>query len=221
VRALFDWDMSGSTPDRLSLNVDDVLKVTDVSDADWWRAENIVTNKTGLIPSRAQYEAHAKLSDAERERMDEHHISTYHVVTMRHVSNDFGSHKIARPLFIHGPEKIQFTDALELALPNIAFVHVVPHTTRAKQEGEVDGEDFHFVSTKEMEDGIANKMFIEAAKYKVRLVIVLCLLLDCNRVLLSLIDNLLNQCRETTTEHRFRVFGNQPWQARSSSWSHS
>jgi guanylate kinase len=62
---------------------------------------------------------------------------------------------------------LRFSEALAQALPNMTFVHSIPHTTRAPRDGEVDGDDYYFVSMDAMSEGLANKMFIEAGKYKV------------------------------------------------------
>ena len=39
-------------------------------------------------------------------------------------------------------------------------------TTRSRREGEVDGRDYHFVTSREqMEEDIENHLFIEAGQY--------------------------------------------------------
>ena len=59
------------------------------------------------------------------------------------------------------------SEALSLALPELTFVHAIPHTTRAAREGEVEGEDYYFVSMETMMAGLSSKMFIEAGKFNV------------------------------------------------------
>lgn len=71
----------------------------------------------------------------------------------------------ARPVIILGPLKDQINDDLINEYPE-RFGSCVPHTTRARREYEIDGQDYHFVSSREqMEQDIKNHMFIEAGQY--------------------------------------------------------
>ena len=45
-----------------------------------------------------------------------------------------------------------------------AFGFSVSHTTRRKRRGEVDGVDYHFVTSEEMKQGIRNGKFAEHAQ---------------------------------------------------------
>ena len=94
-------------------------------------------------------------------------VHSYHIVKLRGTVDDSGKPYPTRPLCIVGPEKLRFGEALAQALPQYTFVHSIPHTTRAPRPGEVEGDDYYFVSMDAMMDGLANKMFIEAGKYKV------------------------------------------------------
>ena len=70
-----------------------------------------------------------------------------------------------RPVIILGPLKDQINDDLITDFPD-RFGSCVPHTTRPKKDVEVDGEDYHFVkSREEMERDISNNLFIEAGLY--------------------------------------------------------
>jgi guanylate kinase len=73
-----------------------------------------------------------------------------------------------RPLCLVGPEKLQIGEALPATIGTIPLVHSIPHTTRAPRDGEVEGQDYYFISMEVMTDGLQNKMFIEAGKYKVQ-----------------------------------------------------
>ncbi|XP_065353940.1 disks large 1 tumor suppressor protein isoform X3 [Cloeon dipterum] len=71
----------------------------------------------------------------------------------------------ARPVIILGPLKDRINDDLISEFPD-KFGSCVPHTTRQRREYEVDGRDYHFVSSREqMEKDIQNHMFIEAGQY--------------------------------------------------------
>ena len=71
----------------------------------------------------------------------------------------------ARPVIILGPLKDQINDDLINEYPE-RFGSCVPHTTRARRDYEIDGQDYHFVASREqMEQDIKNHMFIEAGQY--------------------------------------------------------
>ena len=71
----------------------------------------------------------------------------------------------ARPVIVLGPIKDRINDDLISEYPD-RFGSCVPHTTRAKRDFEVDGRDYHFVSSREqMEKDIQNHLFIEAGQY--------------------------------------------------------
>ncbi|KAM8899158.1 disks large homolog 2 isoform 7-T8 [Spinachia spinachia] len=71
----------------------------------------------------------------------------------------------ARPVIILGPMKDRINDDLISEFPD-KFGSCVPHTTRQKRDYEVDGRDYHFVSSREqMEKDIQEHKFIEAGQY--------------------------------------------------------
>uniref|UniRef100_A0AAQ4Q924 Discs, large homolog 2 (Drosophila) n=1 Tax=Gasterosteus aculeatus aculeatus TaxID=481459 RepID=A0AAQ4Q924_GASAC len=71
----------------------------------------------------------------------------------------------ARPVIILGPMKDRINDDLISEFPD-KFGSCVPHTTRQKRDYEVDGRDYHFVSSREqMENDIQEHKFIEAGQY--------------------------------------------------------
>ncbi|XP_035709723.1 disks large 1 tumor suppressor protein isoform X3 [Folsomia candida] len=71
----------------------------------------------------------------------------------------------ARPVIILGPMKDRINDDLISEFPE-RFGSCVPHTTRQRREYEVDGRDYHFVSSREqMERDIQSHLFIEAGQY--------------------------------------------------------
>uniref|UniRef100_H3AZN0 Discs large MAGUK scaffold protein 4 n=1 Tax=Latimeria chalumnae TaxID=7897 RepID=H3AZN0_LATCH len=71
----------------------------------------------------------------------------------------------ARPIIILGPTKDRVNDDLLSEFPD-KFGSCVPHTTRSKRDYEVDGRDYHFVSSREqMEKDIQSHKFIEAGQY--------------------------------------------------------
>ena len=92
---------------------------------------------------------------------------SYYLVTLRKAVDASGKPTPQRPLCLVGPEKLRLGELLPGMVSEVKLVHSTPHTTRAPRDGEVEGEDYFFVSMEEMMEGLQNKMFIEAGKYKV------------------------------------------------------
>jgi len=73
--------------------------------------------------------------------------------------------EFTRPVIILGPMKDRINDDLMREFPN-RFGSCVPHTTRPRREHEMDGRDYHFVtSVEQMEKDIQTHLFIEAGQY--------------------------------------------------------
>ncbi|XP_059377478.1 disks large homolog 3-like isoform X5 [Carassius carassius] len=71
----------------------------------------------------------------------------------------------ARPVIILGPMKDRVNDDLISEFPH-KFGSCVPHTTRPRRENEMDGQDYHFVASREqMEKDIQDNKFIEAGQF--------------------------------------------------------
>ncbi|KAM5197611.1 disks large homolog 3 isoform 2-T2 [Hipposideros larvatus] len=71
----------------------------------------------------------------------------------------------ARPVIILGPMKDRVNDDLISEFPH-KFGSCVPHTTRPRRDNEVDGQDYHFVVSREqMEKDIQDSKFIEAGQF--------------------------------------------------------
>ncbi|XP_057260933.1 disks large homolog 3 isoform X2 [Pezoporus wallicus] len=71
----------------------------------------------------------------------------------------------ARPVIILGPTKDRVNDDLISEFPH-KFGSCVPHTTRPRRDNEVDGQDYHFVVSREqMEKDIQDNKFIEAGQF--------------------------------------------------------
>uniref|UniRef100_A0A8C1L1A9 Discs, large homolog 3 (Drosophila) n=1 Tax=Cyprinus carpio TaxID=7962 RepID=A0A8C1L1A9_CYPCA len=69
------------------------------------------------------------------------------------------------PVIILGPMKDRVNDDLISEFPH-KFGSCVPHTTRPQRENEMDGQDYHFVASREqMEKDIQDNKFIEAGQF--------------------------------------------------------
>ncbi|XP_067851224.1 disks large homolog 1 isoform X3 [Heptranchias perlo] len=98
-------------------------------------------------------------SDSESSyRGQEDYVLSYEPVGQQEV-------RYSRPIIILGPMKDRINDDLISEFPD-KFGSCVPHTTRPKRDYEVDGRDYHFVTSREqMEKDIQDHKFIEAGQY--------------------------------------------------------
>ncbi|XP_056665262.1 disks large homolog 3 isoform X4 [Monodelphis domestica] len=97
-------------------------------------------------------------SDSESSSRQEDTILSYEPVTRQEIH-------YARPVIILGPMKDRVNDDLISEFPH-KFGSCVPHTTRPRRENEVDGQDYHFVVSREqMEKDIQENKFIEAGQF--------------------------------------------------------
>ncbi|XP_051765177.1 disks large homolog 2 isoform X11 [Ctenopharyngodon idella] len=95
---------------------------------------------------------------SDSERSQEELILSYEPVIRQEIN-------YARPVIILGPMKDRINDDLISEFPD-KFGSCVPHTTRPKRDYEVDGRDYHFVTSREqMEKDIQEHKFIEAGQY--------------------------------------------------------
>uniref|UniRef100_A0A2K5PRZ8 Discs large MAGUK scaffold protein 3 n=1 Tax=Cebus imitator TaxID=2715852 RepID=A0A2K5PRZ8_CEBIM len=184
VRALFDYDRTRDSclPSQgLSFSYGDILHVINASDDEWWQARLVTphgeSEQIGVIPSKKRVEKkerarlktvkfHARTGMIESNRVSEDHqgkgqedaILSYEPVTRQEIH-------YARPVIILGPMKDRVNDDLISEFPH-KFGSCVPHTTRPRRDNEVDGQDYHFVVSREqMEKDIQDNKFIEAGQF--------------------------------------------------------
>uniref|UniRef100_A0A2K5D2U9 Disks large homolog 1 n=1 Tax=Aotus nancymaae TaxID=37293 RepID=A0A2K5D2U9_AOTNA len=170
VRALFDYDKtkdSGLPSQGLNFKFGDILHVINASDDEWWQARQVTpdgeSDEVGVIPSKRRVEK------KERARLK--------TVKFNSKTRDKGIFLFSgeikyidifnytRPVIILGPMKDRINDDLISEFPD-KFGSCVPHTTRPKRDYEVDGRDYHFVTSREqMEKDIQEHKFIEAGQY--------------------------------------------------------
>ncbi|XP_034035388.1 discs large homolog 1-like protein isoform X1 [Thalassophryne amazonica] len=180
VRALFDYDMSASdqsAPSQvLAFNFGDILHVSSTGEEEWWPARHLNPPspncpEVGVIPSRrrAEKKERSRLkttkvsrsqdrADQEDKAGQEETFLTYQPVIQQEAN-------YTRPVIVLGPMKDRINDDLISEFPN-KFGSCVPHTTRPRRDYEVDGRDYHFMSSRElMEREIQEHKFIEAGQY--------------------------------------------------------
>ncbi|XP_054980432.1 disks large homolog 1 isoform X15 [Sorex araneus] len=187
---------SGLPSQGLNFKFGDILHVINASDDEWWQARQVTpdgeSDEVGVIPSKRRVEKkeRARLktvkfnsktrdkgeipddmgskglkhvtsnaSDSESSyRGQEEYVLSYEPVNQQEVN-------YTRPVIILGPTKDRINDDLISEFPD-KFGSCVPHTTRPKRDYEVDGRDYHFVTSREqMEKDIQEHKFIEAGQY--------------------------------------------------------
>uniref|UniRef100_A0A671N3S0 Disks large homolog 2 n=1 Tax=Sinocyclocheilus anshuiensis TaxID=1608454 RepID=A0A671N3S0_9TELE len=161
VRALFDYERakdSGLPSQGLSFRYGDILHVINASDDEWWQARRVMlegdSEEMGVIPSKRRVE-----------RKERARLKTVKFNAKPGSLDSKGVINYARPVIILGPMKDRINDDLISEFPD-KFGSCVPHTTRPKRDYEVDGRDYHFVSSREqMEKDIQEHKFIEAGQY--------------------------------------------------------
>uniref|UniRef100_F1MNQ3 Disks large homolog 1 n=1 Tax=Bos taurus TaxID=9913 RepID=F1MNQ3_BOVIN len=196
VRALFDYDKtkdSGLPSQGLNFKFGDILYVINASDDEWWQARQVTpdgeSDEVGVIPSKRS--SHS-MTSVKRTSFPENSPSTRtrtrvsrKQVMLTEIPDDMGSKGLSgqeeyvlsyepvnqqevnytRPVIILGPMKDRINDDLISEFPD-KFGSCVPHTTRPKRDYEVDGRDYHFVTSREqMEKDIQEHKFIEAGQY--------------------------------------------------------
>uniref|UniRef100_A0A4W4G6R9 Discs, large homolog 2 (Drosophila) n=1 Tax=Electrophorus electricus TaxID=8005 RepID=A0A4W4G6R9_ELEEL len=195
VRALFDYERakdSGLPSQGLSFRYGDILHVINASDDEWWQARRVTpdgdSEEMGVIPSKRRVERkeRARLKTVKfnakpgsiDSKGDVSGIGDdgYGTKTMSKSLQECHSGQLcssfavravtyARPAIILGPMKDRINDDLISEFPD-KFGSCVPHTTRARRDYEVDGRDYHFVTSREqMEKDIQEHKFIEAGQY--------------------------------------------------------
>uniref|UniRef100_A0A672VBD9 Disks large homolog 1 n=1 Tax=Strigops habroptila TaxID=2489341 RepID=A0A672VBD9_STRHB len=128
------------------------------------RKKNLFSRKFPFYKNKDQSEQETSdidrkyvASNGERSGQEEYVLS-YEPVNQQEVS-------YTRPVIVLGPMKDRINDDLISEFPD-KFGSCVPHTTRPKRDYEVDGRDYHFVTSREqMEKDIQDHKFIEAGQY--------------------------------------------------------
>uniref|UniRef100_A0A3B5APC8 Uncharacterized protein n=1 Tax=Stegastes partitus TaxID=144197 RepID=A0A3B5APC8_9TELE len=193
VRALFDYDGSasdlGAPNQALPFHFGDILHVSSAGEEEWWPARHLSPPppncpEVGVIPSRrrAEKKERSRLKTVRVTRSQDRSVSST-IGYISHLPKVFalldctslcgyqpGSvcHfpvNYTRPVIVLGPMKDRVNDDLISEFPD-KFGSCVPHTTRPRRDYEVDGRDYHFMSSRElMEREIQEHKFIEAGQY--------------------------------------------------------
>uniref|UniRef100_A0A672P8X5 Discs large MAGUK scaffold protein 3 n=1 Tax=Sinocyclocheilus grahami TaxID=75366 RepID=A0A672P8X5_SINGR len=179
----------------LSFSYGDILHVINASDDEWWQARLVTphgeSEQIGVIPSKKRVEKkerarlktvkfHARTGMIESNRVIKRKKSfnlsrkfpfykSKENIVQELVETEREYERVTRavtlPVIILGPMKDRVNDDLISEFPH-KFGSCVPHTTRPQRENEMDGQDYHFVASREqMEKDIQDNKFIEAGQF--------------------------------------------------------
>ncbi|XP_050821520.1 55 kDa erythrocyte membrane protein isoform X1 [Gopherus flavomarginatus] len=193
MRAQFDYDpkMDSLIPCReagLKFKTGDIIQIINKDDSNWWqgRVEGSSTESAGLIPSPelqewrvasttqcSQSEAQSCSPFGKKKKCKDKYLAKHSsifdqldVISYEEVvrlpafkrktlvligASGVGRSHIKNALLSKNPEK---------------FGYPAPYTTRPQKKNEVDGKDYHFISTEEMTRGISANEFLEFGSYQ-------------------------------------------------------
>uniref|UniRef100_A0A668AEA7 Guanylate kinase-like domain-containing protein n=1 Tax=Myripristis murdjan TaxID=586833 RepID=A0A668AEA7_9TELE len=192
--ALFDYDGSASdlsAPNQaLAFRFGDILHVSSAGEEEWWPARHL----SPPPPHRPESLEVIKKKKKKKKKKKNNGKKRNCKKIIRKLAGDlqceacliflysFTQHNLClclcvcvrvchcpvsytRPVIVLGPMKDRVNDDLISEFPD-KFGSCVPHTTRPRREYEVDGRDYHFMSSREhMEREIQEHKFIEAGQY--------------------------------------------------------
>uniref|UniRef100_F7CD86 Disks large homolog 1 n=1 Tax=Callithrix jacchus TaxID=9483 RepID=F7CD86_CALJA len=172
VRALFDYDKtkdSGLPSQGLNFKFGDILHVINASDDEWWQARQVTpdgeSDEVGVIPSKRRVEKKERARLKTVKFNSKTRDKGLRIFLFSGEIKYINIFNYTRPVIILGPMKDRINDDLISEFPD-KFGSCVPHTTRPKRDYEVDGRDYHFVTSREqMEKDIQEHKFIEAGQY--------------------------------------------------------
>ncbi|XP_032994043.1 disks large homolog 3 isoform X5 [Lacerta agilis] len=190
VRALFDYDRTRDSclPSQgLSFSYGDILHVINASDDEWWQARLVTphgeSEQIGVIPSKKRVEK----KERARLKTVKFHARTGMIESNRSIKTKRKkSFRLSRkfPFYKSKENMAQESSGQEQGVTSntsdsessskgqedtiLSYEPVTrqENTTRPRRENEVDGQDYHFVASREqMEKDIQDSKFIEAGQF--------------------------------------------------------
>jgi len=196
LKALFDYDPEDDIylPCRelgICFNKGDILHVIDQKDPNWWQAfkeGEQETNLAGLIPSiyfQIQRESMKKslINDTDlgknknkksilcgikrRKKNNLANDISEEILTYEEIHLYYPKANIKRPIVLIGPTNIGRHELRQRIMLDVErFASAVPHTSRNRRDGEIDGADYHFITRSEFELYIRQAKFVEHGQYE-------------------------------------------------------
>ncbi|CAG9856278.1 unnamed protein product [Phyllotreta striolata] len=97
--------------------------------------------------------------------VDEYEIDE--ILTYEEVSLYYPRANNKRPIVLIGPPNIGRHELRQRLMEDSErFAAAIPHTSRARKENEVDGQDYHFITRAQFEADILSRKFVEHGEYE-------------------------------------------------------
>jgi MAGUK p55 subfamily protein 5 len=97
--------------------------------------------------------------------VDEH--DPEEILTYEEVSLYYPRANNKRPIVLIGPPNIGRHELRQRLMEDSErFAAAIPHTSRARKENEVDGQDYHFITRAQFEADILSRKFVEHGEYE-------------------------------------------------------
>ncbi|XP_035703591.1 uncharacterized protein LOC110845232 isoform X2 [Folsomia candida] len=122
------------------------------------------SRKGTLLCAKSQKKKKKKIpySSAFNDDFDAEEIPTYEEVSLYYPRTSF-----KRPVVLIGPPNIGRHELRQrLMQESERFAAAVPHTSRTKKDGEIDGQDYHFISRAQFESDILGRKFVEHGEFE-------------------------------------------------------
>ncbi|KAL0280699.1 UNVERIFIED_CONTAM: hypothetical protein PYX00_001917 [Menopon gallinae] len=92
---------------------------------------------------------------------------TDEILTYEEVSLYYPRANHKRPIVLIGPPNIGRHELRQKLMEDSErFAAAIPHTSRARKESEVDGQDYHFITRAQFESDILGRKFVEHGEYE-------------------------------------------------------
>nr|CAD7443621.1 unnamed protein product [Timema bartmani] len=185
VKAHFDYDPEDDLyiPCRelgTSFQKGDILHIISQDDPNWWQAfreGEEDQSLAGLIPSRTfqhQREVMKQTITGEKTTKEKSkkagtllYYDADEILTYEEVSLYYPRANHKRPVVLIGPPNIGRHELRQRLMEDSErFAAAIPHTSRARKDGEVDGHDYHFISRAQFELDILSRKFVEHGEYE-------------------------------------------------------
>ncbi|GFG39049.1 hypothetical protein Cfor_01515 [Coptotermes formosanus] len=89
------------------------------------------------------------------------------ILTYEDVSLYYPRANHKRPIVLIGPPNIGRHELRQRLMEDAErFAAAIPHTSRSRKEGEVDGQDYHFITRAQFEADILSRKFVEHGEYE-------------------------------------------------------
>ncbi|KAL3265893.1 hypothetical protein HHI36_010084 [Cryptolaemus montrouzieri] len=89
------------------------------------------------------------------------------ILTYEEVSLYYPRANSKRPIVLIGPPNIGRHELRQRLMEDAErFAAAIPHTSRARKENEVDGQDYHFITRAQFEADILSRKFVEHGEYE-------------------------------------------------------